>query len=506
MSSIVRPRRTGLVVFAARILSVFTGLLFLVMMTRWLSPSQFGLWEVITTIVAFSAYPVGVVTYWATRDVARGSQVAKSTLVINQIASLIGVAIYLAFALLSYEVIGSNLVPFMLAVVLVPLAYWTQATGALLAGLDPAVSGYSLLLSEPAKLIVAYPLLYMFRFGIYGILIAISFSYLVQGLFTTYKLWPYAKDKLDLSLGKKWLSLWHVPSLGTLNYLLSSADTFVATMGQGATTLAGYYQAAYQVSTVIAYGQYLSVALYPALLRRQSERLVSEILEFSMLFAIPMAAGVVSLAPQILYLLRPEYASVSAALVILSASTLVLLFSNIIDQTLTGRETADLEQSNRAGRIIRSDLMFVPVVNLVFTAAYVAAIFVIGHLAGSGIFPLSQLVSYWALVQLVMAILLVSAKFGRLRKRISLAFPKPVLAYATAAVLMGVAVHFTGLAILTSSLGGLQYGVRLAALVFLGAAIYFGVLVSFDRRVRGYFRSALRYFTGAGSSAAPTTA
>lgn len=491
MTSIARPRRTGLIVFAARIISVFTGLLFLVMMTRWLAPAQFGLWEVITTIVAFSAYPVGVVTYWATREVARGSAVGKTTLVVNQLASLVGVAIYLAFALLSYDVLHSNLAAFVLAIVLVPLAYWTQATGALLAGYDPAVNGYSLLLSEPTKLIVVYPLLFQFRLGIYAIIIAIAASYLVQGTYTTYKLWPTAAGKLDLSLGRKWLGLWHVPSLGTLNYLLGMADTFVASLAQGATILAGYYQAAFQISTVIAYGQYLSVALYPALLRRQSEKLAGEILEFSMLFGIPMAAGVISLAPQILYLLRPEYASVSSALVILAISSLVLLFSSVIDQTLTGRETADLAHEGRAGRIIRSDLMFVPVANLVFVCGYIAVVFVIGLLGSGGQVPLSLLAAYWALAQLGAWSLMVTVKFGRLRSRVAFKFPRSILGYVAVGVLMGVVVHFAGAASLPAGLGALEYGTRLLLLVFLGAAIYFGVLVSFDKRVRGYFRAAL---------------
>ena len=148
MSSSVKPRKTGIIVFASRIVSVFTGLLFLVMITRWLTPSQFGLWEFITDVVAFSAYPTGVITYWATREVARGRPVARTALLTSQLTSLAGVGAYLVLAALSYGAVGSGFGPFLLAVALVPLAYWTQSAASLVSGYDPAISGYSLFFSS----------------------------------------------------------------------------------------------------------------------------------------------------------------------------------------------------------------------------------------------------------------------------------------------------------------------------------------------------------------------
>ncbi len=325
MSASVRPRKTGLIVFASRIVSVFTGLLFLVMMTRWLTPSQFGLWEFIIDVVAFAAYPTGIITYWATREVARGKPVARTALLTSQLTSVLGVGVYLLLAFLSYREVGSALGPFLLSIALVPLAYWTQSAASLVSGYDPAISGYSLFLSEPAKLIVAYPLLFVFRAGIYGVITAIAVSYLVQGLYATYRLRPASTDKFSLSLGVGWLKDWHVPTLVTASYILSIADTFAASVGQGGTSLAGYYQAAFQIATIVSYATYLSVALYPLMLRNATEKLPGEVLEFALLFAMPMAAGAIAIAPKILYLLKPEYVASSPALVVLSFAAVASL-------------------------------------------------------------------------------------------------------------------------------------------------------------------------------------
>ena len=491
MSSSVRPRRTGLIVFASRIVSVFTGLLFLVMITRWLTPSQFGLWEFIIDVVAFAAYPTGIITYWATREVARGKPVARTALLTSQMTSVLGIGFYLLLVILSYRVVGSGLGPFLLSVALVPLAYWTQSAASLVSGYDPAISGYSLFLSEPAKLIVAYPLLFVFKVGIYGVIVAIAVSYLVQGLYTTYRLGPASEGKFDLSLGLHWLEDWHVPTLVTASYILSVADTFAASIGQGGTSLAGYYQAAFQVATIVSYATYLSVALYPLMLRDSSDKLPGEVLEFALLFAMPMVAGAVALAPKVLYLLKPDYVASSPALVILAFASLATLVSVIMDQSLMGREKADLAEVDRTKKILGSDLFFVSVANVTFTSAYVVVVFLLGYAGTRSGISLPQIAVYWATSQLVTWTVLAAIKVARLRSRIRFRVSPWVIGYAGCALLMGVAINVIGAQFLPTGLRGLDYGVRLALLVLLGSLVYFGLVGALNAKVRGYFRAVV---------------
>jgi O-antigen/teichoic acid export membrane protein len=492
LSASVRPKKTGLIVFLSRIVSVFTGLLFLVMMTRWLTPSQFGLWEFIIDVVAFAAYPTGIITYWATREVARGKPVARTALLTNQLTSVIGVGVYLLLALLSYREVGSALGPFLLSIALVPLAYWTQASASLVSGYDPAISGYSLFLSEPAKLILAYPLLFVFRLGIYGIIVSVAVSYLVQGLYTTYRLRPAAVDKFSLSLGLGWLKDWHVPTLVTASYLLGIADTFAASLGQGGTSLAGFYQAAFQVATIVSYATYLSVALYPMMLRNATDKLPGEVLEFALLFAIPMAAGAIAIAPKILYLLKPDYVASSPALVVLSFAAVAGLVSVVMDQSLMGREKADLAQEDRTRRILGSDLFFVSAANVVFSGAYVVVVFVLGYVGTRGGIPDPQIALFWASAQLVTWTVLAGVKVLRLRTRIRFTVSRWVAAYAVCGLFMGVAVNLIGAQVLTSGLDAIDYGLRLGLLILFGTALYFGLVAALDAKVRGYIRAVLQ--------------
>lgn len=491
MSSSVRPRRTGALVFGSRILSVFTGALFLVMITRSLSTSQFGLWEVIADVVVFASYPAGLLTYWATREVARGKIVGKTTLVLNLLASLIGVGIFIIFALASHSIIGASLAPFILAIVLVPLTYWNQATTALVAGFDPGIGAYALVFSEVAKLLVAFPLLFILKMSIMGVIIAIAAAYFCLSAVSTYMLRPVIKDSVDVSVGRKWLRNSSVPAVNMLTYVVAVADTFLASIGQHTTTLAAYYQAAYQFALIVGYASYLSAALYPLLLRDRSERLPSVMLDFSLLFAVPMAAGAIALAPKLLFLLSPKYAVSTPALVLLSLSAVVGVVSVILDQSLTGRETVDLRKDGGIGALLRSDLMFVPVANLIYYILYLCVVFFLAT-RSVGSSQVYQFAAYWALAQLVMMTGVVTVKARRLARGVRLSLSPSILIYVLVGGLMGVLVYLLGHQVLPFDLGSLNYGLRLSLVVLFGAAFYFGLVCLVDTKVRSLARSVLR--------------
>jgi uncharacterized membrane-anchored protein len=90
----------------------------------------------------------------------------------------------------------------------------------------------------------------------------------------------------------------------------------------------------------------------------------------------------------------------------------------------------------------------------------------------------------WAALALV--------KVLKLRSRTSFSLSRSVWGYLASGVLMGVVVRLVGSVALAASLHAVEYGLRLVLLVALGAGVYFGVLSSFDRNVRGYAAAVLK--------------
>jgi len=483
-------RSTGLLVFTGRIISAFTGLLFAIMAARWLDPASFGTWRVIVSLVAFSAYPVGVVAYWATRDVARGKMVGRTALAAGGLLSGVGIVLYFAFTLVTYPRINASVLPFLLGALLVPLSYWSAVANSLVGGFRPGVYGYSLVISELAKLGVAYEALYVYRLGIEGVILGLMAAYLVQSVVSTYFVRLTATEKFDFAQTRRWSRLAWLPAVSYLPSVLAVADTVIAAVAFGP-SIVGYYQVAFTVASVVGYSSAMAFSLYPLLLRGGGERLPSVTVDFSLLFGLPMAVGCFVLAGPLLFLFGTKYLPGAVGLAIMAPMFVFITISGIIDQTLLGTEKADIGERPSFAKLFRSNLLFVPVVNILYAVSYLALMYAVLSYSFSAGFAPSISVGYWAAVQLVATLAFVLLKARRARRYAKLMPGISVAYYIIAAAIMGIVVYLLSGAVVDQGLGTFFYGARLVGLVAVGAAVYFGIVYVLDSRFRGHARSLL---------------
>ena len=484
-------RSTGIVVLSGRMVSAFTGLLFTVMAARSLDPSGFGTWEVIVTLVTFASYPVGTVAYWATRDIARGRMVGKTALATGGLLSALGLLIYFGFSFVTYSRIAASVTPFLLGALLVPLSYWNAAASAIVTGYRPSVYGTSLIFSEVAKVAVAYETLYMLRLGINGVIVALLTAYLVQSSVSTFMVRNASAEKFDPAEVRRWTRLSWLPALSYLAPSLAVADTYVVALLHG-TSVVGTYQAAFIVASIVTYASGLVFSMYPLLLKGGDIRLPAVSLEFSLLFAIPMAVGCGVLATPILYLFGSEYTVGALGLAILAVMFIFNNISLLLDQTLTGTEKVDAGQTPTFRKLVGSNLLFVPVANIGFWMFYLVTLFLALSFAATSGFSDSADVTTWALTQLVATL---AFMFVKLRRARGVAILRPgvsVAYYFAGAAVMGVFAYFASPVIAVRSVSTLVYGARLIMLVLLSAIVYFGVVYALDTRFRDMAASLIR--------------
>jgi len=491
LSSRIGLRSTGLLVFAGRAISAFTGLLFTVMAAHWLVPATYGTWEVIVTLVTFSAWPVGIVSYWATRDVARGKMVGRTALPFGALLSSVGVVLYFGFTFVTYSRVGDVLLPFLLAALLVPLSYWSAVANAIVQGFRPGVYSYSLLISELAKLAVAFETLYVDRLGIEGVILALMASYLTQSLVSTYFVRLTTAETLSLSQVKRWSRLSWLPLFSYLPTALAVADTFVVAVGFG-TVLVGYYQVAFTVASVVGYSLWLAFSLYPLLLRGGSGNLPSVSMEFSMLFAIPMAAGCAILAGPIMSIFGSRYLPGTLGLAILACMFVFTTASGIVDQALLGTEKVDEEERPKFLSLLRSNLLFVPAANILYAVVYLASLYAVLAYATASGFSESATVASWACVQFAVTVLFMLVKARRARRYARLMPGKSVLYYILASAIMAAVVYPISLGLASQGMSSLSYGIRLLGVGAVGVVVYFGAVYALDTKFRDMTRSVLR--------------
>ena len=487
-------RRTGLVVFGARIASIFTGLVFLVMMTRSLSAQQFGLYEVITDLVTFSAYPAGLVAFWATRDIARGKMFGKTAIVLNIVLSALGIVLYLALSYFSASRIPSaNLVTLLFAVLLVPIAYFSQAANAIVAGHRPVVLGYAVIFSEVAKLAVGYPLLVVFKVGIDGVIVAVMVANLAQSIASVALAGDAISSPVNLEQGRRWLTHAWLPMLTTLPYMLGVADTFVASLADGNTVLVGHYQAAFSVATLAGYSLYLASAMYPLLLRGGADDVTAKTLDLALAFGIPMAVGAAVLARPILHLLNSnsQYLDASTALGILAMAALANTVTSFFDQILLGKDRVDVDESAKFSDFLRSSILFVAKVNLALTVVYLASVY--ASVAGGLAFGLSEATTLeiWALAQLGIFILGILIKATRVRAVGKLIVPRSIGYYVLGAGIMAVILYLLAPFIFYGR-GTFFLALELVLVGGIGVGAYGAFVLALDKTLRDFLRRALK--------------
>ncbi|MGD1054547.1 MAG: hypothetical protein ABR867_00480 [Nitrososphaerales archaeon] len=492
MTSRIGLRSTGLVVFGGRVFSAFTGLLFLIMAARWLGPAQLGLWEVIIDLVAFSSYPIGIVSYWATRDIARGRLVGRTAFAASIMTSGFGLLLYSVTSVVTRSSLTASFLPFLLGGLLVPLSYLNTITTSIVVGYRPIVSGYQLIVSEPVKIVVAYLALYVYGLGIEGVILALLVSYLVTSAFGTYMVRGATKEQLQLSVAKRWFRLSWLPVIANLPPLLLTEDTYFASIGFG-TAIAGVYGPAFTVASIVGYSYFLAYSLYPLLLRGGNEDLPAIIMEFLLLFSIPMAVGGVVLAQPVLHLFGTKYMEGSLGLSILSVMFLFQALSVTVNQTLLGSEKVDVGGEMGFRNFMKSNLVYVPMVDMCAALVYLAGMYAVLSFAFSYRMGNSIAVALWAVVQLCTTVVFLIIKGRRASRSVKLFREWTKVAfYLVSAVVMGLALSLLSGMVLDSSASTLVYGLELCALIAAGAAVYFGLVYALDSKFRVLARSLFR--------------
>ena len=86
--------------FIIGIISVFTGLIFTLIVTRQLSQEEFGTWALIGGLTTYALILRPLISFWTVREIARGEQSGKTALVSTNLIAIIGIMIYLAIVFL----------------------------------------------------------------------------------------------------------------------------------------------------------------------------------------------------------------------------------------------------------------------------------------------------------------------------------------------------------------------------------------------------------------------
>jgi O-antigen/teichoic acid export membrane protein len=508
----LRLQFSGFLIFATKLISVATGLIFQLIIARSTTKTEYDIWFNTYDTVLWFTLLAGVVPFWTMRFVVREKEGAVKTGILSNLAiSIVATLVYLPLVsfITSGLGVGSEYVPlyFLMAIQIIELHALTILEACLQARI-PKKIGYGLLIQQIFKVILGYFLIMSFQqpfsshmklqsdyvSNLGGYLLAmkpyqpllwaviatlVAFVVQIAYYFTLVK--DDMKFKVQWDYVKEWLK-------GSVANIISVAGNQLATTiffllfmygGEGAR---GRFGAATQIANIITYSSFLAFALYPKLLAEKKNEDVTMSLKTVLMFAIPMTAGAVVLSSSYISILREEFADASLILIVLAIDAFVAVISGVFSTVVFGMETVDENEKITFRRLAKSRLFIafiLPYFHAMITIPttfYVLTTYALNQ-------PL-QAALYVSIINFVARFVMFLVLLSIVHKMTKINIPwrstaKYVLAAGTMSIFLLLVPHTTRLSItlVTTALGGI---------------IYLAILLAIDKEVRALPKTILQ--------------
>jgi uncharacterized membrane protein len=476
-------RFTGLIAFAVRIGSLFTGLAFSIIVARRLKEEDFGAWAYVGRFVSYFAATASFVNLWAGRDAGRGKRPLKTALVGSALIIIPLSLAYLAVVGFSASAIGRENWVVMLGLMQLPVLHLLSTAEGVAYGHRPTASAYAFATFEGVKLLLAFLTVHVLDLGLFGVFASISLAQLVQLSVLVY----LQRDVLgDVNLGDflRWLKGFAIPLLGFVNALVYGLDVFLGGVLYGSALPLSYWQAALTIAVIVGYYNNLVIGLYPALLSGGGSREVEKVFRFAMMLGTPLLFGALFLGKDLLLLLRSAYAEAAPVLYVLAVSYWISGLSALFSSIVGGKEEVDRKVDVSFQDYVKSKLFRYTLLTLFISVSYVTAFSAVTVVARLGKWSPVDTAFGWSFVHLGMSALGLVVSYMFSTGRVAFRIPwKSLSGYLGAAALMILAMYPVNAIISPSSMAIFQ-SVRLGVLLVVGVTTYLGTVIMLDKEGR----------------------
>ena len=168
----IRVTYSGFIAFVVGIASAITGLIFTIIVTRKLDPQELGTWTLIGSLVSYVVIAEPIISYWTSRQIARGDKVGKTAFLTSGVFSIIAFFCYIVIAIFLKNLINIDTNSALLASILIPLTYLSNTLSGISLGHKPHAISFGMVGFELSKLPLGFALVYVGHFGLFGAILA----------------------------------------------------------------------------------------------------------------------------------------------------------------------------------------------------------------------------------------------------------------------------------------------------------------------------------------------
>lgn len=397
----IRVTHSGLVNLSTGLARVVSAFVFITLVTRSLSVEEFGQYNLVLSITVYVITSHWVISYWITREIARGNTSGRTAIFSSGIFSSIGTFIFLIIGMSVSNSSNLGLNTIILAGSLVPLQFLHNILNNIAVGWKPQIASYGNLLLELAKVPLAFLFLFIFGMGLNGVFLSLILGFLASTSIMLYFNRNQLRAGFSLDILKTWLSRFWLPGYPILISTIYTFDFLIVTI-LASPEVVGFYAAVLAIGSLVSHSKLVTVGVYPKLLGNDRGKYLNENFRLLLYFSILFSTISIVFAKAGLFILNPIYAVVSVGVIFISIRYFLFNISDSFNSILRATETIDEKQNPTAGEFLKSKLFKIPTIQLFQYVSYILILTVSLILMK---FPSTlDLVIFWSAVSLLIQI------------------------------------------------------------------------------------------------------
>ncbi|CUR50987.1 Putative surface antigen transporter [Nitrosotalea devaniterrae] len=489
----IRVTYSGLIAFVVSFASVITGTFFVIIVTRRLTPDEFGTWTLVNSMLFYVLILEPIISNWSSRQVARGEKVGKTAIFTGSLFSAGGSAIFIVMMIFVSHNLGADLNILLLAAALVPLNIINGVLGSVCLGYKPHFVSYGLFAFETSKPPIGFVFVYLLHFGIVGAFLTVILSSLIRTILLIIAARNIISGKIEKQTIKFWLKMSWLVTYQNIAGIIFRLDVILVSLVFHSLSILAFWGASQTIGYVVLNAGNIAQALYSKLLATGKKALAEETLTRTIFFAIPITATCIVFAKPALHVLNPLY---DGAIYSVWFVTLASLFSTIKTVNygiLTSYETVDMGQQASFKAYVRSKLFSVPTLNYVSYISYVALLALFLFVMRTPQMSQLFIVSIWSLILLVTTIPVTAYTTIIVKKQHNVNFQYGTITrYVIVAIFSSLVVFFISDGVLEYPENIFEFIVQVIPFMLVGAFLYFGINYLIDVSTKNLFRSIVK--------------
>lgn len=484
----IRVTYSGLISLLVSLSAVITGTIFVVMITRKLSPEELGTWTLITNVVSYALIIEPIISYWTARQIARGEKVSKTSVFTSSIFSIGGLITYFIISFFLSGSLRVDLSVLLLASFLVPLSFLQSTLSSVCLSYKPHSISFSTIAFETSKIPLGLIFVVFLPLGTFGAILTIILANILRMSVLLFAIRQQLVDKIIPQIIKFWIRMSWLPMYSAIPGFILTLDVLIFSSLTHSLVGLAYWTAGLTVAALIYYSGNISQALYPKLIATGKKEYAEENLKRTMYLAIPLFALTLILAKPVLSILNPIYSGGVFIVYFLALKSFTSIFAHISFNIISAFESVDVNKNASFKQYLKSKLFFIPTLNYIMSGSYVILLSLFLIFRNSQMTDI-QTVSMWSFISFTVIVPFTIYSLILIRRHHKIVLPyKAMLKFTATTILASIPVFFlTEKLQYTSHIWNFLPPVMEIAAV--GAVIYFGITYVIDQSTRKLFKS-----------------